>query len=634
MANVCSPIKMKRRIAIVSPFLPAQNGIADYIHELLPYHTADYDILAIVDDDNFDPMLDSPISVMTASQLMSCRDLDDVQFVYHIGNNDDHRFALPILMKYPGVVIIHDYCLSYLIEQATFPIGDRETYRNWAQHDHGAFGNRLADDFLRLGWRGRFMAYGLPLNGPILASATAVIAHSRYVQFKCAAARPGLPVHYIPHHVSPQIETVRGLTRESARQQLGLPTEAIIVTALGFIAKPKLIDRILASLVRLAPQVPDFCFVLAGQRKPAEYDVDRDIAASGMGDRVVVTDFLPEDRFLMHLVASDVIINLRYPTGGESSGTLTRALGLGRACLVLNHGPMGELPEEILMKVDYGPSLEADLDEALCELMTNPARRNRLEEASARYSAAHWTAAQSASRYHAVFENTPPRRRVPPPPPLALGSTLVTHRFQKTVTNKPQWLASRTHWWRYGAAPLASHVPALSLLAIEDDGEAETILTELFGWPSGSVLSLTPEAFEAGGAGTRIFDYCVFVSSEEAATVLFRIGVHLMARLRRGATLVIEGLGADNPAGSSAVQPEAALEALGLSGVRRLRPVDQPPEFESDISFSTTDDPRIVLTGTRTSEIVARLSPGRTSIARVGRITETGGEWMLSSYTA
>ena len=45
--------------------------------------------------------------------------------------------------------------------------------------------------------------------------------------------------------------------------------------------------------------------------------------------------FLPIEDFNGMLAACDIVLNLRYPTVGESSGSLLRALGLGKAVLVL-----------------------------------------------------------------------------------------------------------------------------------------------------------------------------------------------------------------------------------------------------------------------------------------------------------
>ena len=88
---------------------------------------------------------------------------------------------------------------------------------------------------------------------------------------------------------------------------------------MGFIAKAKQIKSVLKALAKLKQEGTEFTYVLAGQCKPHEYDVHQDIADSGLADNVLVTGFLDEDAFFKYMLATDLIVNLRYPTGGESS---------------------------------------------------------------------------------------------------------------------------------------------------------------------------------------------------------------------------------------------------------------------------------------------------------------------------
>src|SRR5262249_49282805 len=56
--------------------------------------------------------------------------------------------------------------------------------------------------------------------------------------------------------------------------------------------------------------------------------------AAGLGDGLLVTGALDLPSFVRHLVAADVVLALRFPTYGEISGALVRALGVGRPVLV------------------------------------------------------------------------------------------------------------------------------------------------------------------------------------------------------------------------------------------------------------------------------------------------------------
>lgn len=617
---------MRPKLAVVSPLPPTQNGIADFTAELLPYHQADFTTFGIIGDDQAAPDLKgAPVTVLRASEVLRDRTLDDAHFIYHIGNNPDHAYALPLLARRPGLVVLHDYGLGYLLETSSFPLGDRETYRAWAQHDHGRFGDRLAARFLTRGLRGRFMSSTLALNGPVLARASALVVHSRYSQFKAASRRPGLPVHYMPHHVSPRVAEARRVTRSEARSRLGLPQDAVLVTALGFITRPKLIDRVLKSLARLQDTLPDFRFVLAGERRIHEYNVDADIRNSGLGDRIVVTDYLSEDDFFLHLAATDLIVNLRHPTGGESSGTLTRAMGFGRPCIVLDHGPIGEMPDHSVAKVRFGPDLERDLDAILGGLIRSPARREALA-AEARALAETWTARASAQRYHDILAATPRLR------PARTGSSPVV--LGRRVARVARGLAggertvldASSDWWRYSAAPVWDPDRRPRLLCIDPEGSAPRLLSSLFGWPADAIASASLETVLAGDLGAGTFDalLCILpaeASVTQAETLVRQVSPHL----RRGASLTLEYVGHARAAGWKA---ESLLERMGCGCVRVFTQDEMMPDFErADDAFA--QPLRRVVTGIKTSDFTVLAPRQGLEPSRVMRIVPEDGRWML-----
>jgi glycosyltransferase involved in cell wall biosynthesis len=50
--------------------------------------------------------------------------------------------------------------------------------------------------------------------------------------------------------------------------------------------------------------------------------------------------------------AVDVVANLRYPTMGESSGSLFHALAWGKPILVSDNGAFSEIPDKVTWKAD------------------------------------------------------------------------------------------------------------------------------------------------------------------------------------------------------------------------------------------------------------------------------------------
>ena len=71
-------------------------------------------------------------------------------------------------------------------------------------------------------------------------------------------------------------------------------------------------------------------------------------------------------------VPATSILNLRYPTVGESSGTLLRALGMGKAVIVSDVGSFREYPDEICLKAPVDASEEDHLFEYMNLLVSRP----------------------------------------------------------------------------------------------------------------------------------------------------------------------------------------------------------------------------------------------------------------------
>ena len=83
-------------------------------------------------------------------------------------------------------------------------------------------------------------------------------------------------------------------------------------------------------------------------------------------------DFVPIEDFNGYMGACDIVLNLRYPTVGESSGTLLRALGMGKAVVVSDVGSFREYPDEICLKAPVDASEEEHLFEYLNLLVSRP----------------------------------------------------------------------------------------------------------------------------------------------------------------------------------------------------------------------------------------------------------------------
>jgi hypothetical protein len=109
--------------------------------------------------------------------------------------------------------------------------------------------------------------------------------------------------------------------------------------------------------------------------------------------------------FMGYLAATDVVVNLRWPTVGETSGTLLRAFSLARPSIVSDVGAFSEFPQDICVHVPVGDGEEDVLFGALQLLAT---RRDLADALGARARA--WVERECswqhvAGLYHSFLES-------------------------------------------------------------------------------------------------------------------------------------------------------------------------------------------------------------------------------------
>ena len=110
-----------------------------------------------------------------------------------------------------------------------------------------------------------------------------------------------------------------------------------------------------------------------------------------------------------------MLVNLRFPSGGESSGSLARAFAAGTCCIVSDTAAYAELPRDAVLHLPLtgGAGL---LAEALRALAAVPARAAAIGELGRRHAVAEMALPGIAARYRDVIEDSLARPvRAPPP---------------------------------------------------------------------------------------------------------------------------------------------------------------------------------------------------------------------------
>jgi glycosyltransferase involved in cell wall biosynthesis len=216
---------------------------------------------------------------------------------------------------------------------------------------------------------------------------------------------PEVPVSVIPHHAGYPPPSVSGVTRESARRDLGLPRDVFLVGHFGYITRPKQPAAVVNGFARLAARQPDSMLLMVGADNTGG-GLQRMIRTHGLQDRVRLVGFVDLDRFYRYLRAIDASINLRYPSAGESSGTFARALAEGRPAIVNNAGSFAEIPQDVALHVEIDGDQAEQVGEHLIRLAEDRAFRAHVEARAKAYAETVLDPHRCADLYVAVAERT------------------------------------------------------------------------------------------------------------------------------------------------------------------------------------------------------------------------------------
>jgi glycosyltransferase involved in cell wall biosynthesis len=360
------------RVAYFSPLPPERTGISEYSELLLPALRRRIEVDVV------------PRGRTSPADADVC--------LYHVGNNPDaHGWIVEALRRRPGVVVLHDFVLHHLVAGLTLGRRDGPGYLGAMQREAGVAGRLLAhgvlDGIVPPLWEVR--PEDFPLAGEVLEHAAkpggGLVVHSRYVAECAVAAGYDGRLWPIPHPAWPDP---------------GVPAEDVagepVIGCFGNINASKRIPQLLEAYAALRAEHPDAKLLLVG--------ADLDARLSELPVGVERVDYVDEPRLWALMGACDVCVSLRAPTMGETSGSVIRALVLGKPLVVSDVGWFAELPDEVALKVPVDAHEAETLGAALELLASNDRARTAMGDSARAYVAAEHDLERSAEMYVAALE--------------------------------------------------------------------------------------------------------------------------------------------------------------------------------------------------------------------------------------
>ena len=330
------------QIAMFSPIPPTRSGIASYTAALLPWLARHHDIDLFTDDRPGDP---TPLPAGAARRFSAydfvwrrTREPYDL-VIYQLGNSPVHSYMWPYMVRYPGLVVLHDgslhdeRCFHY------FSRDDMDGYRAefaWNDPEH-ADAARVVGGMsgpLRLHW---------PMLRTPLSTARAVALHSSWLASWLRERYPRPYIDVVRPGVDDPLSDESAVAREDIRARHQLAPSTIVFGAYGWITPWKRISEILRALHAIAFDEPDIHLLLVGS--PVDhYDVRANLREAGVEGRVTLTGYVDDADVPRYLAAADICMCLRWPTTRESSATWLHAVAAGKATIVTDLAHMNDIP--------------------------------------------------------------------------------------------------------------------------------------------------------------------------------------------------------------------------------------------------------------------------------------------------
>lgn len=362
------------RVAFVSPLPPADTGIATYAAAVLE---------GLAEIGATGRHVIERVWPVDATSILPVRAADVA--VYQLGNNAVfHGGIYELSVWQPGVVVLHDLGLDGLV-QALGPLTQSARTEAIAA---AALGMDPADPL------------AIPWCAQAVRRARVVIVHSQFARSYLERIGCRTPIMVAPHPVVESPAAIRAATVRGATLRRGLGRAEVLLGIAGDLNETKGIEEVLEAMRSLPPSVH---LVLAGRVLP-HVDMTAVVAASDVADRVTIVPDVSDEDFLAWLSAVDILVNLRHPHRGETSGTLIRALQVGVPTIVSGVGTYLELPNDVVVRIPGGPPSVDALVAAIRTLVADTEERRALGERARVYAASALAPSETAAVYERAID--------------------------------------------------------------------------------------------------------------------------------------------------------------------------------------------------------------------------------------
>lgn len=388
----------RRRLYLFSPLPPQRNGLADYILEYVEALSKDHELILVSEAGHTRAAraamaalpLQAEFEVIDEAVFMARQPEANAQTFYNIGNNGDCAYMLDYVHRYPGVVIVHDISLFYLHQVALQKSRANNLLSEWMQEE----GFAVPSDFVQRDGSlhrtpGTLYQECLMVKR-IAASSRGLMVHSRYAEMRFRGAALGVPLGAehrrplarIPHFILPP--AAPRADAPAVLQRFGVRPQDFLMLVPGFLTGNKMLYEVLVAFQRASAAHADLKLIFAGEERASEYAVSQRIQTLWpQGGGPTVTGYLSSTELDILLGRADLSFVLRYPTYGETSGILPRAVIGGGRVVTVDIGSYPEFESPLIDHVSIGSRTTDELEAAILRARAQHGQGPSREERSA-----------------------------------------------------------------------------------------------------------------------------------------------------------------------------------------------------------------------------------------------------------
>lgn len=375
-----------------------RTGTADYFDKVLR-RVANVpgcaELMAIGIDPDFAPADRSSASALHGVPVLDHRAFPDevpvgTTRIFFLANNDHHAYVHAALARQTSlahgkiIALIHDPCAfmasRFMTGNGTYRFSGAELL-DAISGQYGAAAKRLLEARLD-GDMPDIFEFVTHAQKSALSRAHEIWVHSLYGLVKLIG-ESDLPAHRLPKiRVCAHPRT----DGEPGSAELAERAGPLRIGVFGWVTPPKRVTAVIRGLAlacdRLGPAATGIELVVVGRRPPeSSYDPAGEAARFDVAERIRFVDYPGAKEFAELQAGCHLIFNLRYPSCGESSGTLASAEATAARVVTSRYQAFHESPGQ--RSVTILPILEDwEIAAAICEAHEavrgqRPARANK-----------------------------------------------------------------------------------------------------------------------------------------------------------------------------------------------------------------------------------------------------------------